>query len=258
VPDKDLELCLVAPAYNEQECIEKVVNGWLAELALRIPSGRYLAIIVNDGSKDRTGELLDRLAARQPKLLVIHQANSGHGAALLRGYREALDRNAEWIFHVDSDDQFEPSDLRLLWQRRSETRFLTGYRQSRYDALHRLVITRLVRALNLLMFGYYLKDANIPFRLIHGPYLSKLLTLLPRPVFAPNIFLSLLAARDGQQLMEVPVTHKPRETGRVSIVRWKLIKVCLRSSWELFQFRRQLAGHLVALKAERAFLGRSS
>ena len=50
MPDKDLELCLVAPAYNEQECIEKVVNGWLAELALRIPSGRYLAIIVNDGS----------------------------------------------------------------------------------------------------------------------------------------------------------------------------------------------------------------
>src|SRR5215469_13694921 len=97
---KDLELCLVMPAYNEQGCIEAVVNEWLQELAVAIPSGRYLAIVVNDGSKDGTGGILDNLAAREPKLEVIHQANGGHGAALLRGYREAVDRNAQWVFHV--------------------------------------------------------------------------------------------------------------------------------------------------------------
>jgi glycosyltransferase involved in cell wall biosynthesis len=236
------------PAYNEQGCITAVVRQWLDELAVRIPSGRYLAVIVNDGSKDRTGEILDELAAKEPKLQVVHQSNGGHGAALLRGYREAIDRNAEWVFHVDSDDQFEPRDFGRLWALRSKSRFLTGYRRSRHDALHRLVITRLVRGLNLLMFSCYLKDANIPFRLIQGPYLARLLSLLPEPVFAPNIFLSLLAARDGQQLSEIPVTHKPRETGSVSIVRWKLIKVCARSAWELFQFRRRLGGHLVVLK----------
>jgi dolichol-phosphate mannosyltransferase len=246
---KGLELCLVMPAYNEQGCIEAVVTRWLKELAVRIPSGRYLAVVVDDGSKDRTGEILDKLAAVEPKLRVIHQLNGGHGAALLRGYHEAIDCKGEWVFHVDSDDQFEPSDFRLLWERRSKSRFLTGYRRSRHDALHRLVITRLVRALNLLMFACYLKDANIPFRLMHGPYLARLLTLLEGPIFAPNIFLSLLAARDGQQLLEIPVTHKPRETGSVSIVRWRLIKVCARSAWELFQFRRRLMGHLVALKA---------
>ena len=246
---KGPDLCFVMPAYNEQDCIAKVIGEWLAELARCVPSGRYLAIIVNDGSQDRTGEILDTLAARQKNLRVIHQANGGHGAALLRGYREAVEFDAEWVFHVDSDDQFEPSDFRLLWERRSQSRFVTGYRRSRHDALHRLVITRLVRGLNLMMFGYYLKDANIPFRLIHGAYLNRLLSRLPDPVFAPNIFLSLLAARDGQKLLEVPVTHKPRETGAVSIVRWKLIKVCFRSARELFRFRRQLPKHLVALKA---------
>lgn len=253
-----VELSLVVPAYNEQDCIEKVVNEWLSEMAILIPSGRYQAVIVNDGSKDRTGEILDRMAKDQPKLKVVHQANGGHGRALLRGYREAVESHAGWVFHVDSDDQFEPKDMALLWERRGQSRFLTGYRQSRYDAFHRLVITRIVRGLNLLLFGYYLKDANIPFRLIQGGYLARLLTRLPESVFAPNIFLSLLAARDGQQLMEIPVTHKARETGAVSIVRWKLIKVCLRTARELMRFRRDLPEHLTALKAaDRVSLGQA-
>jgi dolichol-phosphate mannosyltransferase len=242
-------LCIVMPAYNEQECIEIVVNSWLAFLETDFPSESGVLIVVNDGSKDRTGDILNTLTATHKSLIVIHQKNGGHGSALLAAYRAALDLSPAWVFHVDSDDQFLPQDFGKLWQHRQESNFITGYRKVRNDAFHRLIITRVVRALNFLLFGCYLKDANIPYRLIRGPYLQVLLQLLPDGVFAPNIFLAVLAARDGQKLFEIPISHRKRDTGKVSIVHWKLIKVCYRSAKELLKFRLSLPQKLRLIRA---------
>jgi dolichol-phosphate mannosyltransferase len=92
----------------------------------------------------------------------------------------------------------------------------------------------------LLVFGTYVRDSNIPFRLIRGPFLQALLRELPVSVFAPNVFLSVLAARAGENLWSIPVRHQDRMTGTVSIVRWKLITVCFRTARELVAFRLSL------------------
>ena len=241
------ELIIVMPAYNEAECIEPVTGKWLSAFSLiNVESGKLIA--VNDGSKDSTGEILDSLADRDSRLIVVHQKNGGHGSALLRAYNEALKLSPEWIFHVDSDDQFEPQDLPALWQHRDKSDFITGYRKVRHDALHRLIITKIVVLLNFLLFGKFLKDANIPYRLIKAEYLRKLLRALPANIFSPNIFLAVLAAKDGQNLMEIPIKHQDRETGQVSIVRLNLIKACLRSAKELFRFRLELKQNLKKLR----------
>jgi dolichol-phosphate mannosyltransferase len=62
-----------------------------------------------------------------------------------------------------------------------------------------------------MVFQCVLKDSNVPYRLIKGPYLQRLLNSLPEQPFAPNIFLSVLAKRDGQELFEIPIGHKERK-----------------------------------------------
>lgn len=238
-PDR-LPCVLVMPAYNEEGCIAPVVRNWVAEFD-RIFGHGFRLVVVNDGSSDRTGGILDELAGGEPRLQVIHQKNTGHGGALLRAYREALRHNPGHVFHVDSDDQFHPADFARLWERRSQSPCILGYRSVRHDALHRLVITRILRAVLALLYGRYIKDSNIPFRLLSVGFLRGALELIPASTFAPNIFIAVLGSRIGADLMHIPVTHEDRKTGTVSIVRWKLIRVCFRCARELLQFRRILA-----------------
>lgn len=232
-----MALAIVMPAYNESSCIESVVRSWLTVLD-RVPG---FMVVVNDGSKDQTGEILDRIAKSEPRLNVVHQANAGHGAAVIRAYREALKLGATHVFQTDSDAQFKPDDFWPLWERRHRSPFIIGFRKVRADAFSRLVITRIVITLNLLFFGVKLKDSNIPFRLIEAGFLNTLLQMFPNDVFAPNIFLTILAAKAGIPLFELPVVHQARKTGQVSIIRWKLIRACFRCAGELFRFRRSFS-----------------
>lgn len=241
-----LELCVVMPAYNEAACIAEVIDKW-GSLAKQVSS--FAMIVVNDGSKDNTGPILDSLAPSHPWLTVIHQQNGGHGRALRRAYDEAVLKSPQWVFQVDSDDQFIPEDFPKLWTVRNESLFLLGYRKERHDDPVRLVITRVLRVLLALAASRYVPDSNIPFRLIRGDYLKKLLPLIPNGVFAPNILLSLLAARDGQDLKSIPVHHKARQTGTNSLFRWGLFKACFRCAKELIKFRMALGDSLKSLKA---------
>ncbi len=235
-----LPCVLVMPAYNEEGCIAAVVAGWVAEFERLFGDG-FRFVIVDDGSRDRTGNILDALAKKEPRLQVVHQANAGHGGALLRAYREALALNPAYVFHVDSDDQFRPRDFAQLWDRRGDSACILGHRIDRHDALHRLVITRILRLVLLALYGCYLKDSNIPYRLLEAGFLRRALGMIPPDAFAPNIFIAVIGARNGCDLMHLPVTHEDRKTGSVSIVRWKLIRVCFRCVRELLAFRSTLA-----------------
>lgn len=227
------------PAYNEEECISYVISGWRDEFE-RLFGQNFRLVVVNDGSRDRTGALLDAAAAAEPRLIVVHQKNAGHGGALLHAYRKAVALQPDYVFHVDSDDQFKPSDFERLWKARNASPCILGYRSVRHDALHRLVITRILRLVLFCLYGRYLKDSNVPFRLLKTSFLSEALAIIPPDTFAPNIFIAVLGARIDAKLMHIPVSHEDRKTGTVSIVRWKLIRVCFRCVGELLRFRGNL------------------
>ncbi len=244
-----LLLSIVMPAYNEEEVIELVVDQWTSMLAREFPTETTRLIVVNDGSRDRTGAILDSIKPRFPKLMVVHQPNGGHGNAVVNGYRQAVAIDSEYVFQTDSDDQFVTEDFRKLWAKRDQSPFILGYREERYDAPARLVITRILRMSIALIYGTYIKDSNIPFRLIRGSFLKKLLAQLPDPTpFAPNIFLAVMAKKAGFNTFDLPITHKERITGTVSILRWKLLKVCFQSFGELAQFRLDLGRKVKALR----------
>jgi glycosyltransferase involved in cell wall biosynthesis len=239
------------PAYNEEEIIETVVKNWTAFLDKHFQNaGETRLIVVNDGSRDKTGAILDRIAPQYSKLVVVHQPNGGHGKAAVTAYQKAVELNSEWVFQTDSDDQFVAEDVLKLWDKRHESDFILGYRQVRHDAPFRLFVTKVLQASLFTIYGTFISDSNIPFRLIRGTYLKKLLAQLPNPVpFAPNIFLAVMAKKAGQKTFDIPITHKERATGEVSIQKMKLLKVCWQSFKELARFRSELNGKVRALRS---------
>ena len=236
-----LQLCIVMPAYNEGEVIAEVVQKWSDLLKEKFSATEAKLIVINDGSKDNTGAILEDLATRNEYLIAVTQPNGGHGRAVIAAYNLAVEQGCDYVFQTDSDDQFEASDFWKLWEKREVSNFILGYRKIRFDAPIRLIITRIVRLVLWLFYGVSIPDSNIPFRLIKADVLREMLKRLPHPLpFAPNIFLSVMARRDGENLLNIPITHKDRHTGEVSIKKWNLLKVCWRSYKELMAFRRLL------------------
>ncbi|HMG44799.1 MAG TPA: glycosyltransferase family 2 protein [Acidimicrobiales bacterium] len=205
----DLELTVVVPVYDESETIEAVVRE-VVVVADELAPGRCEVVVVDDGSTDGTGALVDVLAAELPEVQVVHQVNRGHGPALLVGFDRARGR---WIGHLDSDDQIPAKELAGLWSERAGADLVLGVRTDRDDPQHRLVLSAVVRRLVGLLAGRPVRDANVPCKLFRADLWAEARPLLPDDVFAPSIALALVAARQGHVIQEVPVAHRARTAG---------------------------------------------
>jgi glycosyltransferase involved in cell wall biosynthesis len=231
------DLSVVIPVYNEADAVETLVEDLGREL---LPIAADLeAILVDDASTDATPAILDRLAADRPWLHVHHaERNAGHGASVLRGL--ALAR-ADWIFQLDSDGQFVVAEFDRLWMQRQECDLALGVRTVRHDPQHRLLLTRVVRYATTLLAGRHVRDANTPFRLLRRSLWEEVAPLIAPSTLAPNISVTLAATVLGKRVVEVPVTHLPRETGRVSLRTLRLVRFSARGLAQLIRFRLRLS-----------------
>lgn len=225
-----LDLIVVIPVFNEEQIIKNVIKKWLKELK----NINFKMIIINDGSTDKTKEVIK--SSRTRKIILINKNNSGHGPTVTFGYNKALKLKPKYIFQVDSDDQFYASDFNNFWKKRKDYNFIIGYRQMRNDPLHRLILTRVLRVINLVFFGVYVKDVNVPFRLMCFNVLKDSMKTIKSQTKIPNVFLSLFAFKHFRCHTEI-VKHKKRITGKVVLVNLNLIKFCLKSFFELIIFR---------------------
>ena len=228
---------IIMPVYNEEECIEKVIQSWM-KVVNKYPGSEILAI--NDGSKDKTKKKLDMLKNKFRKLKVLHKNNEGHGPTIMEGYWMAIKTSHEWVFQTDSDDQYPPEYFHKLWKARHKSNFILGYRFHMREPLIRLILSRMYSVFNVAIFGISLKDANTSFRLMKREYLRKLLKVLPKNLVAPNIFLSLLASLDSHKVVNIPVPHRERKTGKISLLGWNLLRLCVRGFIELVSLRLKL------------------
>ncbi len=231
------DVCLVIPVYNEQDCISQVVEEWT--YILQSQKINFSILIINDGSLDNTANILENIKEKNKHLKTIHQENSGHGASIHAGYKHALNSGAKWVFQVDSDNQFSPRDFQHLWELKDQNSVIQGVRKNRHDPLHRKIISKCLKLLTAVVYGLSIRDANCPFRLYPANVLQEFIETIPKTTFAPNIFLSLLAAKT-KTLREISVQHIERQTGQVSIIRWNLVKACVTSFRQFVSFRKSL------------------
>jgi glycosyltransferase involved in cell wall biosynthesis len=240
-------LSVVMPAYNEEAAIADAVREVQEHVFALIPTAELL--VVNDGSRDRTGAILDELAQGEPRLRVIHQPNGGHGSALRTGMNAA---SGDYLFLLDSDRQIPLTAFPSLWAVASRCDGAFGVRVNRHDAPIRLALTRLVRAALRPLFGVRIHDANVPFKIVRRSAWEAARPFIPDDTLAPSLFLAVFMTRCGYEVARLQVPHQERRTGTVSIKRWKLLKFCAGAFRQLLAFRARLSRELPGRRAASA------
>ncbi len=245
MPEAPAHLSIVMPAYNEEVAIAAAIEDILRDVAPAV--GVAEIVVVNDGSKDRTGAILKDLAAREPRLKVIDRANGGHGPALITGLNAASGEN---LLLLDSDRQIALDDFAAAWAAFKDADALIGIRAARKDGLLRAVISRSMRLTLRLMFGRVPRDPNIPFKLVKRADWRRAAPAIGDDNPLPSVLLALHLARSGARIVQYPIRHRARE-GSVSELRgWKLMKFCMLAGRTLIAFR--LKPEVRALKARTA------
>jgi len=227
------DLTVVIPVYNEEACINEVIDDWKEALdKLQIS---YNLLILNDGSKDNTAGELEK-QQNNPNVTVINKENSGHGPTILTGYQKAVD-NSLWVFQVDSDNEMRAEHFQKLWNERLGYDAVFGIRSARDQALPRRLISAISRMAVNLCYGRGVQDVNCPFRLMRAITLKKALQHIPADTFAPNIAIAGLFVFTRRSVKNIAVPHSNRKTGEVSIKKWKLFKASMKSFLQTIRIR---------------------
>ncbi len=230
------KLAIVMPVYNEEEAIGFVLDKWVKAMdALEL---NYTVNPYNDGSRDNSFQVIQAKAQEYPGKVVAHtKPNGGHGPTILLGYREAADAGYDWVFQIDSDDEMGPESFEDLWNRRNDYDFLVGIRDGRKQALPRKIISAVSRLTVKLFYGRGgIWDVNTPYRLMRVSAFSAIFKAIPSNTFAPNVIISGMAARRKMKCFEARVPQRDRQTGEVSIKKWKLLKAAAKSLFQTIRF----------------------
>lgn len=205
-------ISILMPAYNEEQNIEETVRRCIDKLdTLQI---RGEVVVTNDGSRDRTMDILDRLKKGISNLVVVHHdSNKGYGQSLY----DALNvSKGDIVVTIDSDGQFDIKELPLLLNLYLQGhKVITGYRKEKKDSLPKVFANKCLSIMTNFIFGLKLKDANCAFKLYEGA-LIRSLKIESRGFQTPTEIMVKLKTL-GYQIAEVGITHAFREKGKSAL-----------------------------------------
>lgn len=220
----------VMPAYNEAANIEEVIQQWYPICETIVAEGNDAKLVIaNDGSKDKTYAIMQKLQAKYPLFKPLDKENSGHGSTVLYLYRYAINNKADFIFQTDSDGQTLPEEFWQMWENRHNYDFQIGTRGGRQDGASRVFVTKTLRFVVWLMFYVWVKDANTPFRLMNTKRLEETLTYIPQDFFLANVAISAIAVKKNEKVAWYPITFRPRQGGINSINMRRIFKIGIKA-----------------------------
>jgi len=238
-----LSISAFFPAYNDAGTIASMVV--VADRTLRALTDDYEIIVVNDGSPDHTGEILEDLAARYPRLRVVtHPRNRGYGGALRSGFAHAT---KDLVFYTDGDAQYDPRELALLVAAlQPDVDLDNGYKIERHDPLNRIIIGRLYHKVVRVMFRLRVRDVDCDFRLLRRRIFDDVDLREDSGVICVELMTKVHQA--GCRIAEVPVHHFHRAYGKSQFFNFARVARVGRDLIRLWyrlilrgEFRRKLA-----------------
>lgn len=219
-------IAISIPAFNEAATLESLVQD--AQNVLKKYTDDYEILLINDGSKDRTGEIADRLAKQDPRIRVIHHPqNLGFGLTLQKIFSEP---KKDWVFFIPGDGQIPAQELDRLWPWRAKADFILGHRVDRQDPWQRKVTA----AIYNLLISWVMKRRiyDVDSVVLYRRSLLDKFSLESRSVFLHAEF-CLKAAAQGAKVVEVPIEHRPRLGGQAAGNRLDVILLTFK---ELFRY----------------------
>ena len=196
------------PAYNDAGTIPTMIIRALQTLPE--VSDDYEVIVINDGSTDDTGRVLDEMARLYPNVRVIHHTQpSGYGGVLRAGFAAA---QKEWIFYTDGDAQYDSRELALLARAAEDgVDVAQGYKIKRHDPFHRIVIGWLYQYFVKLVFNLSIRDVDCDFRLMRRAIFDRVKLESTTGTITFEMVKKIQDA--GYRIVEVPVHHWYRQYG---------------------------------------------
>ena len=230
-PARVARLSYFFPAHNEEANLEGLVEEALATLPSIAETFEIIA--VNDGSKDRTREIADRLAAAHPDVVrvVHHDVNRGYGGALRSGFEAS---RYELLAFTDGDRQFRVADLGRLTARLAQDDHpdvVVGYRIKRADPLIRIVYARTYKLANRIFFGLRVRDVDCACKLFRREALGPIRVGSGGAFFTAELLIKLRF--EGRSMVEVGVPHYPRTAGSPTGAKPKVVFRAVRDFWSL-------------------------
>lgn len=232
------KLFIVIPAYNEEENINELIDSWYP--VIEKIGGESKLVVINDGSKDKTYDILCKIVKDKPYLLPFTKPNGGHGPTLLFGFKYAIEQNADYIFQTDSDGQTNPDEFEEFWKLRNEYDAIIGNRIVRGDGKSRKFVENTVCFLLKRIFGVSVKDANAPFRLMKTELVKKYIDRMPADFNLPNIMFTAYFVYYKEKVKFLPITFKPRQGGVNSINIKKIVKIGIKAVGDFKQLRKDM------------------
>lgn len=229
-------LTVIMPAYNEADGISDAVNEVRTEVLDIVDNSRLL--VVNDGSKDNTGAILDELAKSDPRVHVLHKTNGGHGPALVKALNQA---DSEYVFLVDSDMQIPLSCFQTMWNLTSQYDAVLGVRQKRDDPKFRIILSRFIGHVLRTMFGVSLVDANAPCKVLRLQIWKELYARISdETMMAPSLVISIYAKKHNYRVKDLAVPHRARTRGESVLKIKPLLRFCHRAFMQMMTYKDKL------------------
>jgi glycosyltransferase involved in cell wall biosynthesis len=229
---RELAVSIVLPAYDEEPNIEQAIAEATA-VAERL-FARHEVIVVDDGSHDRTAELVHAIRERDPRVrLVSHADNRGYGEALRTGFLAA---KLDFVFFTDADLQFDLGELEKFMQYAGTVDVVAGYRLNRQDRLIRRLNGYAWNLLVRVLFYVPVRDIDCAFKLFDRRVLRDV--DLESVGAMVNTELMVKLGRAGASVVEVGVHHRPRRAGQARGASPRVILTALR---EVQRMRKRLA-----------------
>ena len=224
-------LSFVLPAYNEEDNIREMLDDVVC--ALQDLGCEYEIIVVDDGSLDRTAELVDVVAATDESIrLIRHPVNLGYGDAVLTGLNTA---SKQFVFFTDSDKQFDLAELGSMFDLIENADLAVGYRSPRRDPLMRRLKGRGWSFLVNLLFGHTASDIDCAFKLIRTDVVRQLRGRVASRGLTFSAEFLVRAKNEGFRIIELPIRgHRPRLHGRPTAVS---VTTTLKAFRDLLKFR---------------------
>lgn len=228
--EKLKSISIFMPAFNEEGNIATTIID--ARNAAQEVAKDYEIIVVDDGSRDRTDEVVLELARNDKNIkLIKHVKNMGYGAAVKTGLKAC---KKEWIFFTDSDGQFHYDELLKFANSTGRFDIIIGYRKKRMDPFHRVFVAQvLLKIWNFVLFGLTVRDVDCAFKLFKKEIRDKI-TLDTESAITVTEFI-VKAKSLGYKILQLPVSHYPRKFGEQTGGNWRVIVRAARESFHLYK-----------------------
>lgn len=219
------------PAYMEEANIRWVAEDVLAKL--RLVTHDLELIIINDGSVDKTGEIIDNLAREYPEIIAKHHPqNIGYGGALKTGFSSC---RKEYIFYTDGDGQFDSAEISELIPLLDEADVISAYRVDRKDPWNRILNAWIYNTFLLICFRLNVRDVDCAFKLYKAEFFDRVELKSDGALIDAEVLIKLKKA--GAKIAQIGVHHYPRLVGEQT---GSKLKVVLKTAKELWANWRDL------------------